>query len=112
MKRFGPRWAPQTEELRRTVDLRQYGTRERALEAIRWSGFLGPVFDAYWDDSNAFIFFSIGQSRQFTATGFKVGAYSGQQDAAKHILGVSAFATAFKVLHSEAKLVTVEVIQP
>src|SRR4051812_8320590 len=53
-----------------------------------------------------------GNSRQFTATGLNVGAYSGPKDAAKQILGVSEFATAFKVLHSDSKLVTIEVIQP
>jgi len=70
------------------------------------------VFDAYWSDPNAFISFSIGHSRQFIATGLKVGAYSGPEDAARRILGVNEFATPFKILHSEAKLVTIEVIHP
>jgi hypothetical protein len=97
-----------SEERKGTIWQQSFRVRERALAALRSSGFVGPAFEADWNDPSARISFSVGNSRQFLSSGLQVGSFSSAEDAARRILGTAAFVSPVAIVHSEEPRVTLE----
>jgi hypothetical protein len=100
------------QEQKRTIWQQAFGDCEKALQALRWSGFQGPVFEAYWNDPLAWISFSAGNSRQFMSSGMQAGGFVNAADPARKILGAAAFDSAVGIMHPEEPRVRVEQLLP
>ena len=101
-----------TEERRRTIWQQSFKNQQQVLHALRWSGFRGPLFEAYWNDEAAWISCSVGAGRTLQSTGFQVGEFSDIQHAVRRILATNDFISRVGIIHSEQARVTLDWIEP
>ncbi|MBV8831239.1 MAG: hypothetical protein JO108_18655 [Acidobacteriaceae bacterium] len=96
------------EERKRNIWQRSFANPQRALKDLRWSGFQGPVVEAYWNDPSAWISVSVGSSDKFLSSRMQVSNFGDPLSAAQSIFATDQFVRAVVVIHSEEERVRVE----